>query len=314
MSHNRPLPPSPSLAHLKDQADDLSRAFAARSPGALARVMALDRFTSTAGQPGFRLSTAHAQYVIATEYGFASWPDLKHAIESGLRITTHPSLPANNTQEAPMKTATPAPAPSLRRDLYMFTLSLANLQKSGVPIIEGFEIAAGSITDPGFRAAVLGVKDALKGHLDVPAALKQHAGTYFDPMYVQMVAAGCETGKLDEMLIRLAGYMEMPAPPSLPALFARKLGVMAGAGLPLVQAIAIIAEQTDDLPFRRALEQANEAIKAGANFPEALAKHPAYFSPFYIGMMRAGDQGGNLDVMLDRVADMLQRAEHFNAT
>ena len=91
------------------------------------------------------------------------------------------------------------------------------------------------------------------------------------------------------------------------AVFSRQLATMQGAGLPLVQAISIIAEQSDNRIFSVILDRIAGDVKAGASFPEALAKHPFIFPKLYVNMARAGVMGGNLDVMLDRISTYLEK-------
>jgi len=90
-------------------------------------------------------------------------------------------------------------------------------------------------------------------------------------------------------------------------IFSRQLATMTTAGLPLVQAIAIIAEQSDSPEFRRMLEAVRDDIKGGAKFCDALAKHPDCFDSFYVNMCKSGDMGGNLDVILERLATYMEK-------
>ena len=92
-------------------------------------------------------------------------------------------------------------------------------------------------------------------------------------------------------------------------LFSRQLATMVAAGLPLPQAIGIIAEQTEPGRFRDTLTTVKDDVVAGASFPEALAKHPGTFDPLYANMVKCGDIGGNLDVILDRLANHLEAAQ-----
>ena len=91
-------------------------------------------------------------------------------------------------------------------------------------------------------------------------------------------------------------------------LFSRQLATMAAAGLPLVQAIGIIGEQAESAAFRKVLLQIRDDVSSGSNFPEALSKHPTVFESLYVNMVRAGDQGGNLDIILDRLSTYLEKA------
>ena len=90
-------------------------------------------------------------------------------------------------------------------------------------------------------------------------------------------------------------------------LFSRQLATMVAAGLPLTQAIGIIGEQNDNPEFKGVLIRIRDDLAGGRHFPDALAKHPQFFSTFYVQISRAGDTGGNLDIILDRLAWELER-------
>jgi len=92
-------------------------------------------------------------------------------------------------------------------------------------------------------------------------------------------------------------------------LFSRQLATMVSSGLPLPQAIGIIAEQSDSKAFKGVLLQVRDDVTSGSSFPEALAKHPSVFNQLYVNMVKAGDIGGNLDVILDRLSGFLEKAE-----
>jgi general secretion pathway protein F len=83
----------------------------------------------------------------------------------------------------------------------------------------------------------------------------------------------------------------------------RQLATLVGAGLPLVQALAALAEQTERETLRRTLVQVREKVIEGGALADALAAHPRLFSPLYVNMVRAGEASGALDVVLERLAD-----------
>ena len=87
------------------------------------------------------------------------------------------------------------------------------------------------------------------------------------------------------------------------AALTRQLATLIGAGLPLVEALAALAEQTERAHLRRALVQIREKVTEGHAFAEALAEHSRLFSSLYVNMVRAGEASGALDVVLDRLAD-----------
>jgi len=96
------------------------------------------------------------------------------------------------------------------------------------------------------------------------------------------------------------------------AIFSRQLATMQAAGLPLVQAVAIIAEQTENSVFKAILARVAGDIQAGAGFPDALAKHPYVFPALFVNMVKAGIRGGNLDVILERISSHFEKEIIFN--
>jgi len=92
-------------------------------------------------------------------------------------------------------------------------------------------------------------------------------------------------------------------------IFSRQLATMQAAGLPLVQAIGIIAEQATSKNLQIVLRQVREDVSSGGNFSEALAKHPRAFNGLYVNMVKAGEQGGNLDVILERLSSYMEKAQ-----
>lgn len=92
-------------------------------------------------------------------------------------------------------------------------------------------------------------------------------------------------------------------------LFSRQLATMVAAGLPIVQAISIIADQAESKGFKQVLTQVRDDVSSGSSFPEALAKHPQVFSQLYVNMVRAGDAGGSLETILERLSTYLEKAQ-----
>jgi len=93
--------------------------------------------------------------------------------------------------------------------------------------------------------------------------------------------------------------------------FSRHLATMQAAGLPLVQALSIITEQTENRVFKSLLSGITEDVKDGAKFHEAIEKHPSVFPKIYVNMAKAGGMGGNLDIMLDRLSTYMEKEVIF---
>lgn len=84
------------------------------------------------------------------------------------------------------------------------------------------------------------------------------------------------------------------------ALFSRQLGAMISAGVGLAEALDILSEQLPNKTLAAALKEVKEDVTAGMPFHKALAKHPKVFPTFFINLMAAAEESGNMDVMLER--------------
>jgi type IV pilus assembly protein PilC len=91
-------------------------------------------------------------------------------------------------------------------------------------------------------------------------------------------------------------------------IFTRQLATMIDAGLPLVQCLDILAAQTPNKIFAGILTQVKVAVESGATFSDALRKHPRVFDDLYVNLVAAGEVGGILDTILNRLAIYIEKA------
>ncbi len=91
--------------------------------------------------------------------------------------------------------------------------------------------------------------------------------------------------------------------------FTRQFATMINAGLPMVQCLDVLASQTEKEFFRRSVAQVTSDVEGGSTLGEALAKHPKIFSKLFVNMVEAGEAGGILDVILNRLAVYLEKAD-----
>jgi len=91
--------------------------------------------------------------------------------------------------------------------------------------------------------------------------------------------------------------------------FTRQFAVMVDAGLPLVQCLTILADQQENITFKNALRAVKSDVESGSTFADALAKHPKAFDDLYVNLVAAGEVGGILDTILNRLAIQLEKAE-----
>jgi len=87
----------------------------------------------------------------------------------------------------------------------------------------------------------------------------------------------------------------------------RQLATLQGAGLPLVRSLHILRDQSPPSAQRDILGDIAEKIEGGSGFSEALAQHPSSFSKLYVNMVKAGEVGGILDTVLDRLATFMEK-------
>jgi len=93
--------------------------------------------------------------------------------------------------------------------------------------------------------------------------------------------------------------------------FTRQLSTIVSAGLPLLQGLDILAEQTDNRAFSGVITQLGQDVEGGLSFSEALRKCPRTFPDLYVSMVRAGEAGGDLDGVLMQLADYLEAMEEL---
>ena len=102
-------------------------------------------------------------------------------------------------------------------------------------------------------------------------------------------------------------------PPQLIAIFTRQFSVMIDAGLPLVQCLEILGTQQEHKVFRRALLQIRQDVESGSNLADAMRKHPKIFNDLFTNMVAAGEAGGILDTILQRLAQYIEKAVKLNS-
>ena len=91
------------------------------------------------------------------------------------------------------------------------------------------------------------------------------------------------------------------------AVFTRQFSVMIDAGLPLVQCIDILGEQQQNAFFKDVLRQVRQNVEEGATLFQAMEKHPKVFDSLYTHMVEAGETGGVLDLILQRLATLIEK-------
>jgi type IV pilus assembly protein PilC len=90
--------------------------------------------------------------------------------------------------------------------------------------------------------------------------------------------------------------------------FTRQFSTMINAGLPLVQALEILSTQVENKTFGKTIAQIKTDVESGLTYADALKKHPRIFSELYVNMVGAGEAGGVLDTILNRLAAYIEKS------
>ncbi len=93
--------------------------------------------------------------------------------------------------------------------------------------------------------------------------------------------------------------------------FTSNLAILQDAGLPIVRSLKILEGQTKIGPFKNTLASVHEDVESGNSLSEAMGKHPGVFDALYTNMVKAGEAGGILDTILQRLADFKERAQRL---
>ncbi|GAT32833.1 type IV pilus assembly protein PilC [Terrimicrobium sacchariphilum] len=92
-------------------------------------------------------------------------------------------------------------------------------------------------------------------------------------------------------------------------IFTRQLATLIDAGLPLLRGLTVLAKQEPDQVLRKVIVSLAEAVQGGGTFSESLAGHPKIFNKLYVNMVKAGELGGVLELVLLRLAEFQEKAQ-----
>lgn len=94
-------------------------------------------------------------------------------------------------------------------------------------------------------------------------------------------------------------------------IFTRQFSTMINAGLPLVQCLDILSSQQPNPSFKKVLTQIKQDVEGGSTFADSLSKHPKVFDSLYVNLVAAGEIGGVLDTVLNRLAVYMEKNEQL---
>src|SRR5687767_698346 len=95
--------------------------------------------------------------------------------------------------------------------------------------------------------------------------------------------------------------------------FTRQLATLLKSGIALAEALGTLFEQTDNVRLKVPLGEVRTMVNEGSSLGDALAKHPKIFDELYVSMVRAGEVAGNLDEVLNRLADFLESSQKLKS-
>lgn len=131
---------------------------------------------------------------------------------------------------------------------------------------------------------------ALRRQQITPASINQKkAGFFLSDIKIPGLSRGIKTKEL--------------------VIFSRQFATMIDAGLPLVQCMDILANQQENPEFKRVLFDVKNSVEGGSTFADALRKHPKVFDDLYVNLIAAGEVGGILDTILNRLSGFLEKSE-----
>lgn len=91
--------------------------------------------------------------------------------------------------------------------------------------------------------------------------------------------------------------------------FSRQLATLIDAGLPIIRSLSILQEQVESSIFKEKIGDVIKSIEGGSSLSEALARHPKVFDNLYVNMVRAGEIGGVLEAVLDKIAEFFEKRQ-----
>ena len=101
--------------------------------------------------------------------------------------------------------------------------------------------------------------------------------------------------------------------PKTLTVFTRQLAVLIDAGLPILKSLHLLKEQEKNKTLKEVVQNLADSVEGGSTFSEALARHPTVFNKLYINMVKAGEAGGVMDEVLNRLAEFMEKSERLKA-
>ena len=117
------------------------------------------------------------------------------------------------------------------------------------------------------------------------------------------------TGMKKEININIPFLERKTIKPKTLMIFTRQLATVIDSGLPLLRGLNVLGKQEPDPVLRKTIAKLGDAVQGGSTFSDALGQHPKIFTKLYVNMVRAGELGGVMELVLVRLADFQEKAQ-----
>lgn len=129
------------------------------------------------------------------------------------------------------------------------------------------------------------------------------------PKAAKQAAGGGKARSTNIKLPALSFFQRQTIKSKTLMIFTRQLATLIDAGLPLLRGLTVLAKQEPDPVLRRTITQLADAVQGGSTFSESLGGHPKIFNKLYVNMVKAGELGGVLELVLIRLAEFQEKAQ-----
>ncbi|NBQ64961.1 MAG: type II secretion system protein GspF [Verrucomicrobia bacterium] len=146
---------------------------------------------------------------------------------------------------------------------------------------------------------------------DAAAAIKKQ-GRFPTNIAETAAAAGAVKGKGLSLPFSFGGGSGTgKVPAKVLTVFTRQLSTLISAGLPLLRSLRTLSKQEKNANLKKIMASLAESVEGGTTFSEALAQHPKAFNKLYVNMVKAGELGGVLEVVLTRLAEFAEKSQRI---
>ncbi len=129
------------------------------------------------------------------------------------------------------------------------------------------------------------------------------------PTQVTEVASAAKASKASRAKTKNISTRNVRLKPVQVMNFTRQLSILINAGLPLIKSLSILSSQQPNKTVKTMIERVSQSVQSGGTLSDGLAQYPRIFDDLFVNMVKAGESGGIVDVVLDRLGDYREKAE-----